>query len=138
MNDATQPPATGEAAHTPTPWNLHRCYDGAIVAVERSDVGKEPFTDGSFVIARGDKVIGTIQFRAGKDIGWEHVSNPEEYRANAELVLLAVNSHARLTAENKALRAALMSIKARSFPGCVEIIEKVLATYNNTYTESTQ
>lgn len=96
--------------HTPTPWNQHRYYDGAIHAIEREN-GGEPFTDGAFVIARGDQIIGTIQFRAGKNIGWEHVSDPAEYRANLAFVLEAVNTFYELRARLAAAEAEVEGFK---------------------------
>lgn len=79
-----------EMKHTPTPWNLHHYYDGKPIVVLRDD--GTSFSSAEFYIAQGEKIIGTVAMRAGA-AGWPNVENHAEAKANAELIIAAVNSY---------------------------------------------
>lgn len=83
-------------AHTPTPWNLHRAYDGEPLAVEREN--GNAFVSAQLVIARDEKIIAEVVFRGGLNGGWPHVDSMEEFRANAAFIVRAVNNHEALVA----------------------------------------
>jgi hypothetical protein len=80
--------------HTPTPWNLHPDYKGKLFAVGGGDV---PFVAAELKIAKGKKIIGEVTLMS-PPAGYPHVESEEEFRANGEFIVQAVNAHADLLA----------------------------------------
>lgn len=111
MPSPTPTPQPQAVAHTPTPWNLHRAYDGELLAVP-SEEGRSAFVAASLVIAKGDKIIAEVKMQSGAEGGWPTVETDVELRANAALIVEAVNAHASLLAQ-AASASALAEALAR-------------------------
>ena len=82
-----------EPKHTPLPWNLHYAYVGKPFLVDGEDSG-EPWIAANLVIASGDIIIATVEMctREKPHCGFDRVRLVEGMRANAKLILAAVNS----------------------------------------------
>ena len=82
-----------ELKHTPLPWNLHASYNGEPILIEPQD-GSEPWIHAKLVIAAGEKIIGTVEMstRTLPHCGYPGVCRMAEFRANADLILQAVNN----------------------------------------------
>lgn len=91
----SQPPAAGEAAHTPGPYS---------VITDDADGNRSAahYNRRTLVFSRGTETIVAST--------WRGASNGQplnEAEANAAFIVTALNSHAPLTAENAALREGL-------------------------------
>lgn len=85
-----------EASNTPAPWNLHRCYDGELMAVPEGG-GEPAFVAASLVIARGEQIIAEVKMMSGRSgRGFPTVESHAEMKANAAFIIRACNSHAEL------------------------------------------
>lgn len=92
--------------HTPTPWNFHRHY----TPPELMDVTMEDgrvFCNGEYILAHGDKILGSLDFRSNVGGGWPMVGNVHEWHANAAFVLKAVNEYDAMKARIAKLEHAL-------------------------------
>lgn len=92
--------------HTPTPWNIHRAYiEEKPFLVELEN--EEPYIVFYTRIASGDKIIGQINMDTA-NVGWPCVDSVIECKANAALIVRAVNAHEELV---RACAMALETIK---------------------------
>lgn len=102
---------TNSVTHTPTPWNLHRHYEGELMAVPENE-GRPAFVAASLVISRGEQIIAEVKMQRGAEGGFPTVESQEEMRANACHILEARNHHARLHADKATLVEALERLTA--------------------------
>ena len=93
--------------NTPTPWNLHRVYDGEIMAVPESG-GRPAFVAASLIIARGEQIIADVKMQSGAEGGFPTVESHAEMKANAEFIIRACNSHAGNVAALKLAEETLL------------------------------
>jgi len=82
--------AAGKAAHTPTPWNLHRAYDGEPFSVTGEDTPE--FIAASLYVAKDDRIIAEVVYRS-RDCGYPNVTDYAEFKANAAFIVAACNAH---------------------------------------------
>jgi hypothetical protein len=76
--------------HTPGPWNEHRFYPLNNKSLKISpDDGRSDWLCWDIRIAQGDKLIATLECSTAANGGWPSVSDPEEARANARLMISA-------------------------------------------------
>ena len=82
------------------------------MAVDGPEV-KNLFVAASLVLAKGDQIIGNVEMKCGKDLGgWPTVESIAEMRANGDFIILAVNSHATLTARAEQAEARVGKLEA--------------------------
>ena len=82
---------------TPRPWNLHASYDGQPINVT-DDLGAS-WVAAKLIIARGNKIIGYVEVCTSPTPGFPRVLDLAEMRANAELIVEAVNNYDQASPE---------------------------------------
>lgn len=106
----TTPTPDGAGTHTPLPWNLHRAYEGELMAVPEGG-GVQAFVAASLVIARGEQIIAEVKMASGlAGRGFPQVESEAEMRGNAALILTACNAHPHLAAQVADLTAKVEAL----------------------------